>query len=90
VPKLASAGELSPEARRLARRLVDTVESEEPVGGGRPSGVAAACVYIASQVADPEPVTQAVVSEAAHVSAHTVRSRRDEIREAVDIEEVGP
>jgi len=84
VPKLASAGGLSPEARRLARRLVDTVESEG-VARGRSSGVAAACVYIASQVADPEPVTQAVVSEAAHVSDNTVRSRRRDIQEEIDI-----
>jgi len=85
IPKLASEGEIAPEARRLARRLVDRVESAG-IAGGRPSGVAAACVYIASQVADPEPVTQTVVATAAYVSANTIRSRRDEIREAVDIE----
>jgi transcription initiation factor TFIIB len=85
IPKLASEEELAPEARQLARRLVDTVESKG-ITGGRPSGLAAACVYIASQVADPEPVTQQALAKAAYVSDNTVRSRRDDIREEVDIE----
>lgn len=89
IPKLVSAGELSPTANRLARTLVDRVEAADGCGGARPSGVAAACVYIASQEGDPNPVTQEAIGEAAHVSEHTVRSRRNEIREMVDIEEGG-
>jgi len=79
VPKLISAGGLSPTAGRLARTLVDRVETMEVQRGARPSGVAAACVYIASQEYEATPTTQATVAAAAHVSTSTLRSRRDEI-----------
>jgi len=89
VPKLISAGGLSPTAGRLARTLVDRVETMEVQRGAKPSGVAAACVYIASQEADAEPVTQKRIGEAAHVSTATIRTQRDTIREAIDVVTLG-
>ncbi|MHB9288799.1 transcription initiation factor IIB [Halobacteriales archaeon Cl-PHB] len=82
VPKLASAVDAPDVVRRRARALAEQAGEAGLANGRKPSGVAAACLYRASQerVAG---LTQAELAESADVAPVTLRARVRELTELV-------
>jgi transcription initiation factor TFIIB len=83
VPRFASDLDLSDEAERSARELLDAAKENGLHSGKSPVGLAAAAVYAASMLAN-EKVTQNTVSEVANVSEVTIRNRYKELLENAD------
>ncbi|WP_435335623.1 transcription initiation factor IIB [Haloarchaeobius sp. TZWWS8] len=81
VPRFASELEISDEAERRARQLLETAKREGLHSGKSPVGLAAAAVYAASLLTN-EKVTQNEVSEVANISEVTIRNRYHELLEA--------
>ena len=81
VPRFASDLDLSEEAERRARQLLDTAKAEGVHSGKSPVGLAAAAVYAAALLTN-EKVTQGAVSEVADISEVTIRNRYKELLEA--------
>ncbi|ESP89661.1 transcription initiation factor IIB [Candidatus Halobonum tyrrellensis] len=81
VPRFASDLELSDEAERRARQLLETAKEEGIHSGKSPVGLAAAAVYAASLLTN-EKVTQGEVSDVANISEVTIRNRYHELLEA--------
>ena len=81
VPRFASDLDLSEEAERRARQLLDTAKEEGIISGKSPVGLAAAAVYAAALLTN-EKVTQGAVSEVADISEVTIRNRYKELLEA--------
>lgn len=79
VPRLISELELDHDIRRRANELAECAEGTALTNGCQPSGVAAACVYLAAQEQGAL-ITQSTVASAAEVSVVTLRSRRDELQ----------
>jgi transcription initiation factor TFIIB len=79
VPKLASALGLSAAARQRAVALARQAVHAGVANGCNPAGVAAGCVYQATQELD-ERVTQAALADAAEVTPVTVRARWNELQ----------
>ncbi len=79
IPRLISALELDHDIRRRANELAECAEETALTNGCQPSGVAAACVYLAAQDQGTL-ITQSTVASAAEVSVVTLRSRRDELQ----------
>jgi len=79
VPRLISELELDHDIRRRANELAERAEETTLTNGCQPSGVAAACVYLAAQEQGAL-ITQSAVASAAEVSVVTLRSRRDELQ----------
>lgn len=75
VARLATALDVDDTVRRQARALAEALEDRPETVGNHPAGVAAGCLYVAS---DEHPagagVTQAAVAAAADVSTPTVRA----------------
>jgi transcription initiation factor TFIIB len=83
VPRFASDLELSDEAERRARDLLQSAKQAGIHSGKSPVGLAAAAVYAASLLCN-EKVTQSEVSEVASISEVTIRNRYHELLEAED------
>ena len=81
VPRFASDLDLSEEAERRARQLLDGARDAGVHSGKSPVGLAAAAVYAASLLTN-EKTTQAAVSEVADISEVTIRNRYHELLEA--------
>ena len=81
VPRFASDLDLSEEAERRARQLLETAKEEGIISGKSPVGLAAAAVYAAALLTN-EKVTQGAVSEVADISEVTIRNRYKELLEA--------
>jgi transcription initiation factor TFIIB len=81
VPRFASELELSDEAERRARGLLETAKREGIHSGKSPVGLAAAAVYAAALLTN-EKVTQNEVSSVANISEVTIRNRYHELLEA--------
>jgi transcription initiation factor TFIIB len=81
VPRFASDLDLSDEAERRARKLLQSAKAEGIHSGKSPVGLAAAAVYAASLLTN-EKVTQNAVSEVANISEVTIRNRYHELLEA--------
>ncbi len=81
VPRFASDLELSDEAERRARQLLDSAKEAGVHSGKSPVGLAAAAVYAAALLCN-EKVTQKEVSEVADISEVTIRNRYHELLEA--------
>ena len=81
VPRFASDLDLSDEAERRARQLLQTAKEQGIHSGKSPVGLAAAAVYAASLLTN-EKVTQGEVSEVANISEVTIRNRYHELLEA--------
>jgi transcription initiation factor TFIIB len=79
VPRLISELGLDHDIRRRANELAEHAEGTALTNGCQPSGVAAACVYLAAQEQGAL-ITQSTVASAAEVSVVTLRSRRDELQ----------
>ncbi|WP_135366155.1 transcription initiation factor IIB [Halosimplex halophilum] len=78
VPQFASELDVSDEAERLARELLDVAKGEAAHSGKSPAGLAAAAVYAAANLTN-EKLTQAAVSSVADVSRVTIRDRYQEL-----------
>ena len=83
VPRFASDLDLSDEAERRARGLLESAKRAAIHSGKSPVGLAAAAVYAAALLTN-EKVTQNQVSEVADVSEVTIRNRYKELLEAAD------
>ncbi|WP_459191376.1 transcription initiation factor IIB [Halosimplex sp. J119] len=83
VGRFASDLDISEEAERRARELLDTAKDAQVHVGKSPVGLAAAAVYAAPLLCN-EKVTQAEVSEVADISEVTIRNRYQELLEAAD------
>ena len=83
VPQFASALDVSDEAERVARDLLDTAKGRDIHSGKSPAGLAAAALYAATHLSN-ERLTQATVSDAARVSKVTIRNRYQELLEVQD------
>ncbi|MFB6192496.1 MAG: transcription initiation factor IIB family protein, partial [Haloarculaceae archaeon] len=81
VPRFASDLNLSDEAERRARQLIDAARDGGLLSGKSPVGLAAAAVYAAALLTN-EKVTQSEVSEVANISEVTIRNRYKELLEA--------
>jgi transcription initiation factor TFIIB len=81
VPRFASDLDLSEEASREARDLLDAARESGTISGKSPVGLAAAAVYAAALLTN-EKVTQSEVSEVADISEVTIRNRYKELLEA--------
>lgn len=76
IPRIASLLDLSEDLETVARRVARKAAADPSFAGSQPSGIAGACVYVASQQAGGS-LTQADVAEAADVTTPTIRSGRD-------------
>ena len=83
VPQFASTLEVSDEAERVARDLLTTAKAHGIYSGKSPAGLAASALYAATHLTN-EGITQATVSDAAHVSKVTIRNRYQELLEVQD------
>ncbi|EMA03581.1 Transcription initiation factor IIB (TFIIB) [Haloarcula vallismortis] len=79
IPRLISELELDHDIQRRANELAACAEETALTNGCQPTGVAAACVYLAAQEQGAL-ITQSTVASAAEVSVVTLRSRRDELQ----------
>lgn len=80
VPQFASTLEVSDEAERMARELLDVARSTSAYSGKSPTGLAAAALYAATYLTN-EQLTQKAVSKVTHVSTVTIRNRYQELLE---------
>jgi transcription initiation factor TFIIB len=78
VRQFASTLEVSDEAERLARELLEVAKAQNVYSGKSRAGLAAAALYAATHLTN-EGLTQAAVSDAAHVSHVTIRNRYQEL-----------
>ena len=83
VRQFASALDVSEEEERLARELLEVAETQNVYSGKSRAGLAAAALYAAAQLMDDD-LTQATVSEVAHVSHVTIRDRYHELLAVYD------
>jgi len=81
VPRFASDLDLSDEAERRARQLLDNAKEQGVHSGKSPVGLAAAAVYAAALLTN-EKVTQSEVSDIANISEVTIRNRYHELLDA--------
>jgi transcription initiation factor TFIIB len=79
VNKLALTGD----TERVAMMILNQVSEMKLTGGRGPSGIAAACIYISSQLTD-DTRTQGEIAREAQVTEVTIRNRYKEIVNLVD------
>lgn len=80
VPRFATELDLSESVRNRAEELVDEARQRGLIGGRNPAGVAAACLYTATQEQDGA-LTQAAAATAADVTPVTLRNTYKELQE---------
>jgi transcription initiation factor TFIIB len=78
VRQFASELDVSDETERLARELLEVAEAYDVYSGKSRAGLAAAALYAATHLTN-EGLTQATVSDVAHVSHVTIRNRYQEL-----------
>lgn len=78
IPHIASTLNAAPEIRYRAIELANLAKGSGLANGRHPAGVAAACLYLASQECGTE-YTQTAVAEAADVTPATLRTRCSEL-----------
>jgi transcription initiation factor TFIIB len=83
LPRFTSELDLSEEAERRARELLEAAKGEGVHSGKSPVGLAAAAIYAAALLTN-EKVTQSQVSEVTDVSEVTIRNRYKELLESAD------
>jgi len=83
VTRFASDLDLSDEAERLAREMLDAAKERGVHSGKNPVGLAAAAVYAAPLLTN-ERITQHEVSEVADISEVTIRNRYRELLDAYE------
>jgi len=80
LPQFASALEVSEEAQRVARDILDVATQNAVQSGKSPAGLAAAGLYASTHLTN-EQLTQETVSNVCHVCQTTIRSRYQELLE---------
>ncbi|WP_222914236.1 transcription initiation factor IIB family protein [Natrinema sp. SYSU A 869] len=80
IPRLATELEVPDHVRRLALELAQRARETGLTIGCRPSGVAAGCLYLATQRVGLC-LSQQRIADIAGISPNTLRSRRDELLE---------
>jgi transcription initiation factor TFIIB len=80
IPQFASALDISDEAERRSRELLEVATEKGIHSGKNPAGMAAAALYAATHLTN-EKHTQETVSEIAHVSQVTIQNRYKELLE---------
>jgi len=80
IPQFASSLDVSDEAERRSRELLEVATNNAVHSGKSPAGLAAAALYAATHLTN-EQLTQETVSEVAHVSRVTIRNRYQELLE---------
>jgi transcription initiation factor TFIIB len=83
LPRFTSDLDLSEEAERQARELLESAKSDGVHSGKSPVGLAAASIYAAALLTN-EKVTQSQVSKVTDVSEVTIRNRYKELLAAAD------
>jgi len=83
LPRFTSDLDLSEEAERQARELLESAKSDGVHSGKSPVGLAAAAIYAAALLTN-EKVTQSQVSAVTDVSEVTIRNRYKELLDAAD------
>jgi transcription initiation factor TFIIB len=83
LPRFTSDLDLSEEAERQARELLESAKAGGVHSGKSPVGLAAAAIYAAALLTN-EKVTQSEVSEVTDVSEVTIRNRYKELLDAAD------
>ncbi|MFC6962544.1 transcription initiation factor IIB [Halocatena marina] len=81
VGRFASELDISEEAERRARELLESAKKDDVTSGKSPVGLAAAAVYAAPRLTN-EKITQSEVSEVTDISEVTIRNRYKELLEA--------
>lgn len=82
--KIAEKADASPKTQGLAARIVREAKRKRITSGKDPSGLAAAALYIASQI-NKEKLTQTEISKAANVTEVTIRNRKKELRKKLQL-----
>jgi transcription initiation factor TFIIB len=80
IPQFASSLEVSDEAERRSRELIEVAKDNAIHSGKSPAGLAAAALYAASRLTN-ERLTQETVGEVANISQVTIRNRYKELLE---------
>ncbi len=80
IPRFASSLDISDEAERRSRELLEVAIDNAIHSGKSPAGLAAAALYAATHLTN-EQLTQETVSEIANVSRLTIRNRYQELLE---------
>lgn len=81
VGRFASQLELSDEAERVAREMLEAAKADGIHVGKNPAGLAASAIYAAARLTN-ERVTQKTIDERTGVSEFTIRARYQELLEA--------
>lgn len=84
IPTFATTLDIPDEVRRRALELSRIAMDTKMCNGANPRGVAAACLYLASTESGFG-LSQTEIAAVADISTATLRSRRDELLELVDI-----
>jgi transcription initiation factor TFIIB len=79
VARLVSQLDIGTRAAGRAHDLATVAEETGVTNGTQPAGVAAACVYMATQEYGPSALTQAACAEAASTTPNTLRERWQEL-----------
>ena len=83
ISKIVNNLELSGETERLAMAILYQVSEMKLTNGRGPAGIAAACIYISSQLTN-ERRTQGEISKEAQVTEVTIRNRYKELVQRLD------
>jgi len=85
ISKVVNKLELSGETERLAMSILNQASEMKLTSGRGPSGMAAACIYISSQLTN-ERRTQGEIAKEAQVTEVTIRNRYKELAQLLDFE----
>ena len=83
ISKIVNKLALSGETERLAMSILNQASEMKLTSGRGPSGIAAACIYISSQLTD-ERRTQGEIAKEAQVTEVTIRNRYKELAQRLD------
>jgi transcription initiation factor TFIIB len=84
IGKLVNVLGLNGDVEKLASMILDQASEMKLTGGRGPSGMAAACIYISTQITD-DTRTQGEISVAAQVTEVTIRNRYKELVQQIEI-----
>ncbi len=84
VSKIAEKAWIPGETQGIAVKIIHEARRKRVTQGKDPSGLAAAALYIASQFKN-ERITQSDLSQAANVTEVTIRNRKRELLEELDL-----
>jgi transcription initiation factor TFIIB len=83
ISKIVNKLSLTGETERLSMKILDIASELRLTSGRGPSGIAAACIYISSQIIDDRR-TQGEIAREAQVTEVTIRNRYKELTQVLD------